>query len=144
MHALTPRHRRKAGSGPPARALIAWIGADPRLRSVAEASRRRETDLPPPATTRTARAAVIACMVLACGAVLGVADTVNDGNLAPPQNSTTLALSQNSATAPDQETSAVSPVPVTSPTPLAHGISPPHTTQPNGPQPRVRPSRRYQ
>lgn len=121
MHGLTPRHRRKAGSGPPASALIAWIGADPHLRNAvaAAASRRRETDLPPPANTRAARAAVIACFVLACGAVLGVTATINDGLLVPFKNSTPAVLGQNNAAAPDQGARSVWPVPVVSPTSVA-------------------------
>ncbi|MFY9806167.1 MAG: hypothetical protein WAK86_02755, partial [Pseudonocardiaceae bacterium] len=62
MHSSNSHHRRKAGSGPPANALIAWIGADPRLRGtvVSGVSHRRETVLPPPAATRGARAVVAA------------------------------------------------------------------------------------
>jgi hypothetical protein len=84
VHGLIPRHRRKAGSGPPATALIAWIGADPHLRSaIASAGRsRRETDLLP-ATTRMAKAAVAACFVLTYGAVLGITTVISDGLLMP-------------------------------------------------------------
>jgi hypothetical protein len=56
----TPRHRRKAGSGPPAAALIAWIGTD-----------RREPDLRPSSNSRHARN-VVAGVALACGAVVAV------------------------------------------------------------------------
>jgi hypothetical protein len=85
VHGLIPRHRRKAGSGPPATALIAWISADPHLRSaVARAgSHRRDIDLPPPAITRLARAAVAACFVLSCSAVLGSTAIMSDGLLSP-------------------------------------------------------------
>jgi hypothetical protein len=117
VHGLTPRHRRKAGSGPPASALIAWIGADPHLRNTgAAAKHRRDTDLPSPPNTRTARAAVTACFVLACGAVLGVTATVNDGNPIPRKGGTPPALAQDTNAAPDQGTSSVWPVPVVSPT----------------------------
>jgi hypothetical protein len=110
VHGLPARHRRKTGSGPPASALIAWIGADPILRSglAATVSRRRETDLPPPASTHSARAAVVACFVLACGAVLGVTATVNDGLLAQRENSTPPVLDHDNAAAPDH---GVPPVP---------------------------------
>ncbi len=133
MHGLAPRHRRKAGSGPPASALIAWIGADPHLRSAvaAAASRRRETPPPTPANTRTTRAAVIVCFVLASSAVLGTTTIVNDGDPAPG-NSTSLALSQSNAAAPDQGAPSVPPIPVTSPT--AVDVAP-MTVNPRTPQP---------
>lgn len=81
MHGLIPRHRRKAGSGPPAIALIAWIGADRRLRSAVEnaQSHRRDTDLAAPANTRWATVAVAACFVLVCGAILSITATMSDG-----------------------------------------------------------------
>lgn len=79
MHALTPRHRRKAGSGPPATALIAWIGIDPYLRDAATTvSHRRELDLPLLSDTRAAKA-VAACFVLACAAVMGITEIVSHG-----------------------------------------------------------------
>jgi type IV secretory pathway VirB10-like protein len=56
----TPRHRRKAGSGPPAAALIAWIGTD-----------RGEPDLQPSSNSRSA-INIVASVVLACGAVVAV------------------------------------------------------------------------
>lgn len=85
MYGLKPRHRRKAGSGPPANALIAWIGADPYLRKAAvTANHRREIALPPPANSRTAKAAVAACIVLAFSAVLGIT-TLSDGLVVPPE-----------------------------------------------------------
>lgn len=120
MHGLTPRHRRKAGSGPPASALIAWIGADPYLHSavVAAAHRRRESD-PPPANSRLTRATVATCFVLACGTVLGVTATDNDETLLPRKSGTSPILSQDDAVAPDQKASSVWPILVASPTPVA-------------------------
>ena len=80
VHALTPRHRRKAGSGPPANALIAWIRTDPYLRDAATTvSHRREIDLPLLFDTRSAKAAVAACFVLACAAVMGITEIVSHG-----------------------------------------------------------------
>lgn len=79
VHALTPRHRRKPGSGPPANALIAWIGTDPYLRQTGTlASHRRHFGLPPGAHTR-ATAAVATCLVLTCGAVMGISEIINHG-----------------------------------------------------------------
>jgi len=116
VHGLAPRHRRKAGSGPPASALIAWVGADPHLRRAlaAAAGRRRETDLPSPANTRAAKAAVVACFVLACGAVLGVTATVNDGHLVPPTTSPSALLGQSDAAVPEGAPSDW-PIPLASP-----------------------------
>jgi hypothetical protein len=108
VHGLIPRHRRKAGSGPPATALIAWIGADPQLRSAVDnaASHRRDTRRTRRAYTRSITAAVAACFALTCGAILSIAATMSDG---VPGASTTLPLpSQASAATPGQ---AVSPVP---------------------------------
>jgi hypothetical protein len=80
VHALTPRHRRKAGSGPPANALIAWISTDPYLRDAATtASHRREIDLPLLSGTRSAKAAVATCFLLACAAVMGITEIVSHG-----------------------------------------------------------------
>ena len=95
MHGLIPRHRRKAGSGPPATALIAWIGTDPHLRSVtAAANHQRDTDPPLAADSRSAKAAVATCFVLACGAVLGITAAINDGLVVPlvPRESTPPAM----------------------------------------------------
>ncbi len=101
MHGLSSRHRRKAGSGPPANALIAWIGADPHLRSVG-ASHRRGTDLALPSHTRAAKVAVAACFVLTGGAVLGITTAVNDGLLAPLASSPSPVLTQDNAAPPGQ------------------------------------------
>jgi len=79
VHALRPRHRRKPGSGPPANALIAWIGTDPYLRQAGTlTSHRRHFGLPPGAHTR-ATAAVATCLVLTCGAVIGISEIINHG-----------------------------------------------------------------
>lgn len=85
MPGLIPRRRRKAGSGPPATALIAWIGTDPYLRSaVAQIqSKRRETDLPQPANTSLAKAAAAACFIVVCGTVLSITAIISDGLLLP-------------------------------------------------------------
>ena len=107
MPQLIPRHRRKAGSGPPANALIAWIGSDPYLRDAAvTASYRRWMALPMPANTRSAGAAVVACFVLACGAVLGITAIISHGRaagqhkIAPP-----LQFSEGAAVTPGTEPS---------------------------------------
>lgn len=111
MHGLIPRHRRKAGSGPPAIALIAWIGTDPHLRSAtAAASHRRDTDPPLPANARPAKAAVAACFVLACGVVLGITAAINDGlvvPLGPRQSRPPAVLDQSPAAGIGPETSPV-------------------------------------
>ncbi len=128
MHRLIPRHRRKAGSGPPATALIAWISADPHLRSaVAQAgSHRRDIDLPPPATTRLARAAVAACFVLTCSAVLGSTAIMSDALLSPLPSGGTASnvLGQSNADTRDQRmppapAKTVDPHPAGSATPAA-------------------------
>jgi hypothetical protein len=80
VHRLVPRHRRKAGSGPPATALIAWIGTDTYLReAAATASYRRWMAWPMPSNTRSAGAAVVACFTLACTAVLGITAIISHG-----------------------------------------------------------------
>jgi hypothetical protein len=115
VHEMTTRHRRKAGSGPPADALIAWISADPHLRSVA-ASHRRRTAAPLPPHTRAAKAAVAACFALAGGAILGITAIVNDGLVAPLPNNPSPVLSQGAG--PDGAT-AGGPVARTQPNPMA-------------------------
>lgn len=80
MHAQAPRHRRKAGSGPPASALIAWLSTDPYLRDAATtASHRREIGMPLLSETRSAKAATAVCFVLACAALVGVTEIVSHG-----------------------------------------------------------------
>ena len=102
MYGLKPRHRRKAGSGPPADALIAWIGADPYLRDAAvTANHRREIALPPPANSRAARAAVAACFVLTFSAVLSIT-TLSDGLVVPREPNTLAPPRQDSVTVPGQ------------------------------------------
>ena len=101
MHALTPRHRRKAGSGPPANALIAWISTDPYLRDAATTARhRREIDLPLLSDTRSAKAAVAACFVLACAAVLGITEIVSHGRAEAQQAITTSQPASRRVTEP--------------------------------------------
>ena len=110
MHELTARHRRKAGSGPPATALIAWIGTEPHPRSGTRSGRHRwHTKLPRPANTRSAAAAVAACFLLVCGAILGITATISDEFLLPRQASTPSGWDQNSAAAPSSQ--GASPVP---------------------------------
>lgn len=100
MYGLKSRHRRKAGSGPPAYALIAWIGADPYLRNAAvTANHRREIALPPPASSRAARAAVAACFVLAFSAVLSIS-TLSDGLVVPRETKSLAPPGQHTTTAP--------------------------------------------
>jgi hypothetical protein len=80
VRTLTRRHRRKTGSGPPANALIAWVGTDPYLRdAVTTASHRREVALPLPCRSRSATAAMAVCFVLACGATVGIIEIVSHG-----------------------------------------------------------------
>lgn len=80
MHAQTPRHRRRAGSGPPAIALIAWISTDPYLRDAATTvSHRREIAMPLLSGTRSAKAAAAVCFVLACAALVGITEIVSHG-----------------------------------------------------------------
>jgi hypothetical protein len=121
VHELTARHRRKAGSGPPANALIAWISADPHLRSVA-ASHRRETAASLPRHTRAAKAAVAACFALAGGAVLGITAIVDDGLVAPRASSPSPVLSQGAGptgTAARGLVAGIQRNPIVSPTPAA-------------------------
>lgn len=100
MDRLTPPHHRKAGSGPPANALIAWIGTDPYLReAAATASYQRELALPPPSRTRSAKMAVVVCFVLACGAVLGITTIISHGRSAVQNKIVTSSPGQVSATA---------------------------------------------
>ena len=83
MHARTPRHRRKAGSGPPANALIAWVSTDPYLRDAATtASHRREIAISLFSETRSATAAAAAWFVLACAAVVGITEIASHGRAA--------------------------------------------------------------
>lgn len=120
MHGLTPRHRRKAGSGPPADALIAWIGTDTYLReAAATASYRRWTALPMPSNTRSAGAAVVTCFALACAAVLGITAIISHGRAtAQHKIATPSAFGQDALThspkpspPPPTDGSGVSPAP---------------------------------
>lgn len=89
-----PRHRRKAGSGPPAAALIAWIGTHNRQSSNAAATAVGvRPELRPPASTRPARN-VAASVALLCGAVLAVAATTTQGVLGPHDAATTPVIPQ--------------------------------------------------
>jgi hypothetical protein len=127
VHALMPRHRRKAGSGPPANALIAWISTDPYLRDAATTARhRREIDLPLLSGTRSAKAAVAACFVLACAAVIGITEIVSHGRAEAQQAiATPLLVKPRSTTAPGSPINLAGPAsrPVTEPpmsAPLDH------------------------
>jgi hypothetical protein len=119
VHELTARHRRKAGSGPPANALIAWIGADPHLRTVA-ASHRRRTAASLPSNTLAVKAAAAACFALAGGGILGISTIVNDGLVAPLTSSPSPVLSQDtgpSRTAAPGYVAGVQPHPTVFPAP---------------------------
>jgi hypothetical protein len=118
---MIPRRRRKAGSGPPATALIAWIGTDPYLRSaVAQIqSKRRETDLSQPANTAFAKATAAACFIVVCGTVLSITAIISDGLLlpllpnqvtAPPVFAQSNAGTPSPCLAPDQLDSYVRPI----------------------------------
>jgi hypothetical protein len=113
MHGLIPRHHRKAGSGPPATALIAWISADPHLRNAVTRtkSHRRETTLPLPATTHLAKAAVAACFVLAFSAVLDITTNMSDGLVLSPLPSGSNISNVLSQGTTDIRNQAVSPTP---------------------------------
>lgn len=103
MDRLAPRHRRRAGSGPPANALIAWIGTDPYLReAAATASYQREMALPLPSRSRSAKMAVAACFVLACGAILGSTTIISHGR--------GTAAYQIATSSPGQRVTAAAPV----------------------------------
>lgn len=86
----TPRHRRKAGSGPPAAALIAWIGTD-----------RREPDLRPSSNYRSARN-IVASVALACGAVLAVTVSTAAEVLGPRDATTPPTIPQDHPVPADQ------------------------------------------
>jgi hypothetical protein len=123
----TRRHRRKAGSGPPAAALIAWIGADARRCSTTAAtlSRRHEIDLPPSATVGPARAAV-AGLVLICGTVLAATASISEGLLEPREAALRPVVPADLDTQPDQQAppmrpQQVQPMPVDPPAPTAGG-----------------------
>ena len=145
MYGPRPRHRRKAGSGPPADALIAWIGADPYLRNATvTANHRREIALPPPANSRTARAAVAGCFVLAFSAVLSIT-TLSDGLVVPRETPTLAPPSRNPVAVPRQPDPALIPGP-SAVTPATLGDpplgDPPLGDPPLGsPQPNPAPSR---
>ena len=79
----TPRHRRKAGSGPPAAALIAWLGTD-----------RCVSDLRPSSDSRAARK-VVASVALACGAVVAVTVSTAAGVLGPRDATTPPTIPQD-------------------------------------------------
>jgi hypothetical protein len=118
---LTARHRRKAGSGPPANALIAWIGADPHLRTVA-ASHRRRTAASLPSNTLAAKAAAAACFALAGGGILSITAIVNDGLVAPVASSPSPILSQDAGPSPAPASgpvAGVQPRPRVFPAPVA-------------------------
>ena len=85
MPGLTPRHRRKSGSGPPASALIAWISTDPYLRdTAATVCHRHQMDLVGLSRARATKAAAAACFVVTCIAVLGISTIISHGRAATP------------------------------------------------------------
>ena len=121
---LTRRRRRKAGSGPPADALIAWIGTDPYLRdAITTASHRREYCLPLPYRSRSAAAAMAICLVLACGAAAGIIQIISHGRASqPPITRPLVAGKERTAARHDNKrVSSTEALPVLS----AGGASPP-------------------
>lgn len=101
VHAQKPHHRRKAGSGPPASALIAWLSTDPYLRDAATTvSHRREIAVPLLFETRSAKAAAAVCFVLACAALVGITEIVSHGR-AVAQDTIATAPRRLPATQPD-------------------------------------------
>lgn len=109
----TPRHRRKAGSGPPAAALIAWIGTHPHRYNNATAEGASEPDLRPPASTGPARK-VAASVALVCGAVIAVTASTTEGILGPHDTTTTPVIPQAGPAprAPDQTAPGLATLPV--------------------------------
>ena len=138
-----PRHRRKAGSGPPANALIAWISADPYLReAAATVSYQREIALPPSSHTRSVKAATVVCFALACSAVLGITTIISHGRSATQFEIATMPLRPDRTPTPDLQSSPIYPTqagsdPVLSPVPvdmapmLAEGATPHPITVPS-------------
>ena len=116
----TPHHRRKAGSGPPATALIAWIGTDPRRRSATTATAEGGHKHAPrsPASFRSARN-VVASVALICGAVLAVTLSATEAVLAPRGATTPPVISQDHQAAPPVPAKQVDPHPMVSPLPAA-------------------------
>lgn len=113
MRRLRPRHRRKAGFGPPAKALIAWIVTDPYLRQAAAAASYRRTIDRLPSHTRSATAAVAACFVLACGTVLGITAIINHGRTGAQYPIATPPLADHGiAAAPPPESVPITPAEV--------------------------------
>ncbi len=110
----TPRHRRKAGSGPPAAALIAWIGTHPRRgnNAATAAEGAGEPDLRPPASAGSARK-VAASVALVCGAVIAVTASTTEGILGPRDTTTTPVSPQaGPGRAPDQTAPGLAAHPV--------------------------------
>ncbi len=136
MHRLIPRHRRKAGSGPPANALIAWIGTDPYLRdAAATASYRRWMALPTPSNTRSAGAAVVACFALACAGVVGITAIISHGRATAQHKIATPSLfGQGGAPTPGPESSLTFPTEGSGVSPAPAGIAP-MLTERAAPQP---------
>jgi hypothetical protein len=113
----TPHHRRKAGSGPPATALIAWIGTDPRRRSATAEGGHKHAPRSP-ASFRAARN-VVASVALICGAVLAVTVSATEAVLAPRGATTPPVTSQDHQAAPPVPAKQVDPHPMVSPLPAA-------------------------
>lgn len=140
MHRSIPRHRRKAGSGPPANALIAWIGTDTYLRdAAATASYRRWMALPMPSNTRSAGAAVVTCFALTCTAVFGITAIISHGRATTQHKIATPSLfGQGGAPTHNPEPSLalptkgsdVSPVPADIAPMFAERAGPPSITVP--------------
>jgi hypothetical protein len=126
VHRLVPRHRRKVGSGPPANALIAWIGTDTYLRdAAATASYRRWTALPMPSNTRSAGAAVVTCFALACTAVLGITAIISHGRTTAQHKIATPSLyGRGGALTPSPEPSLALPAEGSGVPPIPADIAP--------------------
>lgn len=141
MHRLVPRHRRKAGSGPPANALIAWLGTDTYLRdAAATASYRRWMALPMPSNTRSAGAAVVTCFALACTAVLGITAIISHGRTTGQHKiATPSTFGPGGAVTNSPESSLTFPAEGSGMTPAPAGITP-MLAERGGPQPITTPT----
>ncbi len=123
MPTPTPRHRRKAGSGPPAAALIAWIGTD-----------RREPDLRPPANSRSARN-IVASVALACSAVVAVTVSTAAGVLGPRNATTSPTVPQDDPVPANQvgPNAVLPPIPAAAQPAVVHQ-APPSIPVPSAPE----------
>lgn len=121
------RHRRKAGSGPPAAALIAWIGADahPYRAAGSPGDCVREPGLLVTARSRST-GNVAAGVALVCGTVLAVTATTTQEIVGPLDATTSPVIPQArpgqaglNQTGPPAPVNQVDPKPVVAPVPAA-------------------------